>query len=212
MIVMNKIKVKEEIIKIEDNTERKIITLLESDTKTTYYVGKNSLLTVYQYGTNINNEVLIHLDGENAKVEFHYSTINYDNHTYKITINHNKSHTESNIYAHGLNVLNKKLVFHINGIVKKASKSCICNQENQIINLWNGESTILPNLLIDNYDVISSHSAYIGKFREEILFYLMSRGISRKKSYDLLIKSFLMESEESENKDLEPFRKQIEKI
>lgn len=207
---MNKIKVKEEVINIENDTNKQIEVVSDRDTKTIYNVGKNSLLVVYQYGININNIVEINLNGENAKVEFHYNMINYDSNTYQITVNHNHSHTESNIYNHGLNVFHNNLTFDINGIVKKESNSCICNQENQIINLADGKSTILPNLLIDNYDVVSSHSAFIGKFQEELLFYLMSRGISRKVSYDLLIKGFLLNANGSNSNLLKPFIKQIE--
>lgn len=207
---MNKIEVKEEVINIEKDTKKQIEKVSDSDMKTIYNVGKNSLLIVYQYGININNIVEVNLNGENAKVEFHYNMINYDSNSYQITVNHNCSHTESNIYNHGLNVFDHSLRFDINGIVKKDSKSCICNQENQIINLKDGHSTILPNLLIDNYDVISSHSAFIGKFQEELLFYLMSRGISRKTSYQLLIKGFLLNGGNSNL--LKSFMKQIEKI
>lgn len=212
MIPMNKIEVKEEVITVDSDSNKKIEIVSDSDTKTVYNVGKNGLLVVYQYGININNIVEVNLNGENAKVEFHYNMINYGSNIYQITVNHNYSHTESNIYNHGLNVFNNNLKFDINGIVKKDCKSCICNQENQIINLSDGKSTILPNLLIDNYDVVSSHSAFIGKFQEELLFYLMSRGISRKVSYDLLIKGFLLNSDNSNNSLLKSFIKQIENI
>ena len=157
-----------------------------------YNVSENSKLVVYQYGINIDNNIIINLNGENASVEYHYSTINYDNHKYKIDVNHNNSKTISNIYNHGINVFDNKLDFDITGNVLNKSGKCECNQKNQILNISDGKSTILPKLLIDNYDVISSHSAYIGKFKDEILFYLMSRGISEKVSYDLLIKSFLV--------------------
>jgi len=213
---MNKIEVKEEIINIENDTEKQIENILDNDTKTIYNVGKNSLLIVYQYGININNIVEVNLNGENARVEFHYNMINYDSNSYQITVNHNCSYTESNIYNHGLNVFDHSLRFDINGIVRKESESCICNQENKIINLKDGHSTILPNLLIDNYDVISSHSAFIGKFQEELLFYLMSRGISRKTSNHLLMKGFLLDSNNSNSNSnsnlLKSFMKQIEKI
>ncbi len=209
---MNKIEVKEEVINIENDTKKHIEKVSDCDMKTIYNVGRNGVLVVYQYGINKSNIVEINLNGENAKVEFHYNMINYDSNIYQITVNHNYSNTESNIYNHGLNVFNNHLRFDINGIVKKESKSCICNQENQIINLKDGKSTILPNLLIDNYDVISSHSAFIGKFQEELLFYLMSRGISKKTSYNLLIKGFLVDSDSSNSNLLKSFMKQIEKI
>ena len=176
-----------------------------------YNVSENSKLVVYQYGINIDNHIIINLHGENASVEYHYSTINYDDHKYKIDVNHNNSKTISNIYNHGINVFDNKLDFDITGNVLNKSGKCECNQKNQILNISDGKSTILPKLLIDNYDVISSHSAYIGKFKDEILFYLMSRGISEKVSYDLLIKSFLVNG--CDNTELiEKLEKEINKI
>ncbi|MCI7332376.1 MAG: SufD family Fe-S cluster assembly protein [Mollicutes bacterium] len=176
-----------------------------------YNVSENSKLVVYQYGINIDNNIIINLNGENASVEYHYSTINYDDHKYKIDVNHNNSKTISNIYNHGINVFDNKLDFDITGNVLNKSDKCECNQKNQILNISDGKSTILPKLLIDNYDVISSHSAYIGKFKDEILFYLMSRGISEKVSYDLLIKSFLVNG--CDNTELiEKLEKEIDKI
>ena len=176
-----------------------------------YNVSENSKLVVYQYGINIDNNIIINLNGENASVEYHYSTINYDDHKYKIDVNHNNSKTISNIYNHGINVFDNKLDFDITGNVLNKSDKCECNQKNQILNISDGKSTILPKLLIDNYDVISSHSAYIGKFKDEILFYLMSRGINEKVSYDLLIKSFLVNG--CDNTELiEKLEKEIDKI
>ena len=176
-----------------------------------YNVSNNSKLVVYQYGINIDNNIIINLNGENANVEYHYSTINYDDHKYKIEVNHNNSKTISNLYNHGINVLDNKLDFDVTGNVLNKSDKCECNQKNQILNISDGKSTILPKLLIDNYDVVSSHSAYIGKFKDEILFYLMSRGISEKVSYDLLIKNFLING--CENKEiLEMLEKEIDKI
>lgn len=174
------------------NENKELYLFDKSNQCRTYNVSKNTKLVVYQYGINIDNDIVINLNGENAEVEYHYSTINYDDHKYKIVVNHNSEKTISNIYNHGVNVNDSKLDFDITGYVPNKSDNSECNQKNQILNIRNGKSTILPKLLIDNYDVVSSHSAYIGKFKDEILFYLMSRGISEKVSYDLLIKSFLI--------------------
>ena len=191
--------------------EKELHLFDKEDQEVIYNVEDNATLKVYQYGININNDITINLNGNNAKVEYHYSTINYENHKYNILVNHNASNTSSNIYNHGINVFDKKLDFNVTGKVFKNSDNCICNQENQILNLVDGDSTILPNLLIDNYNVSSSHSAYIGKFKDEILFYLMSRGLSRTTSYDLLIKSFLINGS-SRNEDIESLEIEIKNI
>ena len=208
---MNKVDIDKNIITIPKNECIELHLFDYQDKKVTYNLEENSKLVIYQYGFDINNEVLINLNGAFAEVEYHYSVINYKNHKYNILVKHNNVSTISNIYNHGLNILNNSLDFNVTGqVIKKADKS-ICNQENQIINLENGNSTILPNLLIDNYDVISNHSAYIGKFKDELLFYLMSRGISKKKSYDLLIKSFLVNGL-TKNEDISKLEEEINKI
>ena len=198
-----------ETVDIKENKELYIVD--KTNQSRIYNVSENSKLVVYQYGINIDNDIIVNLNGKNSEVEYHYSTINYDDHKYKIVVNHNSSKTISNIYNHGVNVKDNKLDFDITGYVPNKSDKSECNQKNQILNIKEGKSTILPKLLIDNYDVVSSHSAYIGKFKDEILFYLMSRGISEKVSYDLLIKSFLVNN--SENKEIiETLEKEIDKI
>lgn len=195
---MNKIELKKKQITVSKG-EKKILHIFDYENQdNTYNLEENAKLVVYQYGINISNNIVINLDGENSSVEYHYSNINKENNRYNILVNHNASNTVSNIYNHGLNVFNNNLDYNVTGKVLATSNNCICNQENQIINLENGHSTVLPNLLIDNYNVISNHSAYIGKFKDEILFYLMSRGISKKSGYELLIKTFLINSSESE--------------
>ena len=105
-----------------------------------------------------------------------------------------------------------KLTFDVTGVVPKEYSKCICNQDNQIINMDNGKSTILPKLLIDNFDVDSNHAAYIGKFRDEDLFYLMSRGISRDMSYRLLLNGFLLNSDSIELERIKEFVDEINRI
>ena len=103
-------------------------------------------------------------------------------------------------------------MYYVDGVVPKTSDKCICNQDNQIINMDNGKSTICPNLLIDNYDVDSNHAAYIGKFKDEIMFYMMSRGISREVAYRLLLNGFLINSDSIEKDKIKLFLDEIEKI
>lgn len=208
---MNKIEVKKKQITVSNNDEQILHIFDYEDQDIIYTLEENAKLVVYQYGINISNNIVINLDGENSSVEYHYSNINKENNRYNILVNHNASNTVSNVYNHGLNVFNNNLDYNVTGKVLATSNNCICNQENQIINLENGNSTILPNLLIDNYNVISNHSAYIGKFKDEILFYLMSRGISKKSGYELLIKSFLINSSESED-DINLLEEEIRKI
>ncbi len=167
---------------------------------------------IYHFSINSSSNVEIHLSKEDVSLYYYYSNINYDSNSFFIKVFHDKNNTHSELFNHGVNVFNKKLDYRVEGVVPKNSSGCICNQENQIINMKNGMSTILPILLIDNYNVDSNHGAYIGKFSEEKMFYMMSRGISREEAYQLLLNGFLINSDSIELSQIDLFLKEIKKI
>ena len=157
-----------------------------------YILGSNEELHIYQFVIDKDVNVNINLNGENAKVVYHLSIISNKDNTCKINVKHVKGNTESIVICHGINMSNNRLEFNITGLVPNESSKCICNQENQIINLQNGNSIIKPNLLIRNYDTYSNHAAYIGEFSKDKLFYLESRGINKNNAMKLLMESLLI--------------------
>ena len=73
-------------------------------------------------------------------------------------------------------------------------KKCInnCNNDSQQLGGSNNSTIkVMPVLLIDEFDVSANHGCAIGKIDEEGLYYLMSRGISKKDAEMLIIKGFL---------------------
>ena len=186
--------------------------LYVTDNKKNYKYKIDEDTIIYHFSINSSSKVDIDLVTEGVTLYYYYNNINYDDNEFKIKVNHKASNTHSELYNHGVNVDNKKLTYYVNGVVPKSSSKCICNQENQIINMNDGKSTICPNLLIDNYDVDSNHAAYIGKFKDEYLFYLMSRGISKKNAYLLLLKGFLINSDSIDLGKIDKFLLEIERI
>ena len=190
----------------------KIIYVVDSNDKTEYKYNICEDTIIYHFSINSSSVVNVNLVTEGVTLHYYYNNINYDNNSFDINVTHKESNTHSEVYNHGVNVKTAKLDYHVNGIVPKTSSKCICNQDNQIINMDNGRSTILPILLIDNYDVDSNHGAYIGKFRDEEMFYLMSRGISREDSYRLLLNGFLINSDSIDMNKIDLFVKELENI
>lgn len=190
----------------------KILYVLDNNENTEYKYNICEDTIIYHFSINSSSSVEINLVTEGVNLYYYYNNINYNDNDFKVRIKHMEGNTHSEIYNHGVNVNNNKLTYHVDGVVPKNSGKCICNQDNQIINMANGKSTILPILLIDNYDVDSNHAAYIGKFRDEELFYLMSRGISRDDSNRLLLNGFLINSDSIDLSKIELFVKEIEKI
>ena len=145
--------------------------------------------------------VEVNLNKENSNINYIFKSIGTVKENYDYVINHNKLYTISNITN---NCVNKEgsINIQISGYVKKDIKGCICNQNNRIINLCNNKCEIRPNLYIDTDDVDANHSALIGRFSNDEIFYLNSRGINEVDASNLLIKGFLLSNisnEELEN-------------
>ena len=190
----------------------KVIYIVNDNENKNYKYNIKEDSIIYHFSINSSSDVEVNLVKDGVSVSYYYNNINYDDNKFKIRINHLCSNTHSEVFNHGVNVFDNKLMYYVDGVVPKSSSKCICNQDNQIINMSDGKSTICPNLLIDNYDVDSNHAAYIGKFKDEIMFYLMSRGISRVVAYRLLLNGFLLNSDSIEKDKIKVFLDEIEKI
>lgn len=152
------------------------------------------------------------LNGENAQYHSVLKTISTKKEKYDMEIIHNAKHTESNIINHGVNVKDGSIIFNVTGTIPKGMKESTLNQFNRILTFNEEECKISPILLVDEEDVIANHSAYIGKFREEELFYLMSRGIHEKDATMLLTKGFLRSKLHLEEELLEQYEKKLDTV
>ncbi len=190
----------------------KVICIVDDNLNKDYEYNIEEDTTIYHFSINSSSNVIVNLSKEGVTLNYYYNNINYDDNKFSIRINHLKSGTHSEVYNHGVNVFTNKLMYYVDGVVPKSSSKCICNQDNQIINMDDGKSMICPNLLIDNYDVDSNHAAYIGKFRDDVIFYIMSRGISREVAYRLLLNGFLINGDDVKKEDIKLFLDEIEKI
>lgn len=179
-------------INIKENLEV-VIDVLKQNTKdkVTYNLGKNATVTVNKLVIDNSDHIKINLE-EGSCILYNYSTINYKENKYNIEVFHNEKNSSSEIVNHGVNMDCNKLEFFVNGTIYKESTNCICNQDNKIICMKDNNATIRPNLIIDNDQIQASHSAYVGRFKEEEIFYLMSRGINEKECNKLLLRAFLL--------------------
>lgn len=126
-----------------------------------------------------------------------------------VNVTHKAPSTQSNVYDNAITIEKGSICFNNITKVKKKMKNCKVIQDAKIIPINdNNKNRINPVLLIDEYEVDAKHAAFIGKFKEEQLFYLKSRGLSEQQAIDLLLKGLLVgimniEDEEKEKiKDL----------
>jgi len=190
---------------------RGFIITKNTKNKVTYNIEDECNVVINKLAIDSSDSVVINFNDVNSKVKYYTSIINYENNVYKESINHIKSDTESKIVNHCINVYDKEFSFVVDGIVKKDCNRVNFKQDNKIINLNNGKSSILPNLIVDSV-IEASHSAYIGTFDEEKKFYMMSRGLTEKECDDLLIKAFLLNEMNLSDKERDIYCEIIEKI
>ncbi|MDB0020620.1 SufD family Fe-S cluster assembly protein [bacterium] len=160
-------------------------------------------------GIVLRNDVFNNVNGENCHSELNgvFAPIekqHFDNHT---TINHFVADCKSFenykgvIKESGVGVFNGKVIVH-----QDAQKIEAFQKNNNI--LLDEESKIYskPELEIYADDVRCSHGSTTGRFDEEALFYLRSRGISVKKSLELMTLGFINEViEKSTDSDYKKF-------
>ncbi len=160
-----------------------------------YYLEKNAELQVHKfYNCNIVKELdIIELNGESASIVYKFHTISTDTQKYDVLVYHNSSRTRSQIMNKGVNIKNGSLAFNVTGVVYNGIVDCEVDQNNRIITMNENLCNINPNLLIEENDVIANHAALIGKFDEEQIFYLMSRGIPKEEAIRLLTRGFLQD-------------------
>ncbi len=163
-----------------------------SDLKLNVSISENSNLIINTLILEGKFNISINMEGKNSTVYSNYSVVSSENSHNKIEVKHLVSNTNSYLSNHGFSLNKADIILDVNGCIPKESSKCVSHQDNQIIEIEDSLSQINPNLYIENYDVEASHAAYIGEFKEEALFYMMSRGISMDDAKFLLLKAFLL--------------------
>lgn len=156
------------------------------------YIIDNAKLRVNKFydNGNVNENIDIYLYNT-GKIDYRFSNICKKNENYVININHNGIGTDSNIDNRSIALEGAKLNFVINSIVEKKYEKSILNQNTRIVTFGNAESKISPNMFIDCDDIEARHGSVIGTFKDDLVFYLMSRGIEYNDAIKLLVKGYL---------------------
>ncbi len=178
---------------------------LTEDSSIELFVNDKVSITIFS--SNYTLDLKIHLR-EQGDVSLFFASLTERNLKHKIAVYHEEEKTKSNVICHGVSIKNYRLIFDVRGYIPKGIVSCVCNQESIIHTLDDGEGEIHPNLYIDEFDVEANHSSFIGPFKEDVMFYLATKGIKRKTSKKLLLEAFLIPKEDVK----EELKKAIETI
>ena len=109
-----------------------------------------------------------------------------------IMINHLSKLTNSDFSNYAIAQGEATMVLNNNAkIIKGASKSVVHQKAKGLTLSKTAKIKAMPNLFIDEYDVIANHAASIGSINKEDLFYLMSRGLEEKEASKLIVLGFV---------------------
>ena len=177
--------------KIQDKTEDNYTISTEQ-----VYQNANSNFTINTatfHGALVRNNLTIEVDASNCETNLNglylgKNNDHIDNHT---IVDHKKPNCNSNEIYRG--VLDDASTGVFNGKVfvrQHAQKTNAFQKNNTILLSDDAVSNSKPELEIYADDVKCSHGSTTGQIDEEAVFYLQSRGVSRKSAINLMINAF----------------------
>jgi len=158
-----------------------------------HYIVKDGTFKVNKFYCNkkVYEKIEIDLMSENSRMDYYFSNICLLVEDYEIKINHLNKKTISNIRNRAVALNNSKLNFVINSNVSKGMDESLLDQTTRVITFGESDVKIVPNMFIDLDNVVAKHGSVVGTIREEMIFYLMSRGIEYNEAVKLIIKGYL---------------------
>lgn len=157
----------------------------------------NAYLEIYNIVTSDqSNEInqVINLNESGAKVEIMNLLLltKKANLNSKIEIFHNDKHTESNLSNYAISKDEATLILNNNATIKKGCFQSVAHQSTKGLTLTKKTKIkALPNLYIDEYDVIANHACSIGSINKDDLFYLMSRGMNQEEASKIIVMGYV---------------------
>ena len=185
-----------------NNTKRNIDFVISSSCKINEYLFKSDVtisyeleanLELYSFKNDSSNKTKINLNKENISIIYITSGLSFLDNFSKIDIYHNKNKTNSKVVTHIINMLDNSYEIEVNSHLFSNAFDIENIQDSKIILMKNGKALIKPNLLVYHNLILAEHSSYIGSFKKDDLFYLMTRGLSYNDANRILTKAFLID-------------------
>lgn len=163
----------------------------------TVNVFKNSsydLSQAYFNDGSLKIKLDVNLLKENARTNTNLACISRleDKKIFDLNIVSNHSNTYGEMNNFGVVKDNATLIFNGIGKIEKNASQSTAHQSSKIITFSNGvNAQANPYLIIDESDVVASHSAAVGQMDEDQLYYLQSRGINFETASQLITYGYL---------------------
>jgi Fe-S cluster assembly protein SufD len=137
-------------------------------------------------------EIILAKEGQELEIVGRFQTHGVEVRELNIRIVHRAPRTTANTTLKGVVWDDSQLKLSGTIVIEKnAQQTKSFLRENVLLLSPNAKAEAIPNLEIEANDVKCSHAATISNISDEEVFYLMSRGISRKEAEELIVEGFL---------------------
>ncbi len=143
-------------------------------------------------GNHIKNTLIL-MEGLYSQVHLKGATLVLNRLKWHLSAIHKSKHTFAQLDNHAIVLRDTQFEMEVTGQIDKGFGKSETHQMTRILNLGDESNAIVfPKLLIDENDVAASHAASVGRPNEEHIYYLQSRGLSKKDAMRLLLKGYLL--------------------
>lgn len=144
---------------------------------------ENSFLKTYivEFAKETKSNYNIDLIGINSEINFNLAIYadNKAKQNHQIVVNHLCPNSKSNIINHGILTSDADCKLNVKSFIAEGCFKTEAYQKSKFLTFSDYTNvTINPILLINDYDVIASHSASVSKVSDLDKYYLQSRGLS----------------------------------
>lgn len=161
------------------------------------HLKQDAKLEIYNIVTSKTSSTItqnIYLDEEGAEVEVMNLLLLTQDALLdsKIEIFHLSKNTSSSLSNYAIAKDQASITLNNNATIKTACSKSIAHQSTKGLTLSKlAKIKALPNLYIDEYDVIANHACSIGSINKEDLFYLMSRGMTQEEASKIIVMGYV---------------------
>ena len=166
------------------------------ETDESYEVERDGSLSL-AYGEcnegDTSRNVQVELSGSSAHADLSSASLVRNRKDYRMFAVNSAEKTSAEIKNYAVVLKDGKLMIDAVGKIINGAKRSKSHQVSRALSFEEGQNTtILPELLIDENDVEASHAMSIGRVDENQLYYMMSRGLNMKECTMLISLGYLL--------------------
>lgn len=149
------------------------------------------VLNIFDYAVDLSTKIIVEADSSSKFVinDAFITDVKYD-----LTVETRLygDDIEGTLNIRGINEREGTTKILMNGIVAGETRGNILNEYARILNKSEHSNVLIPNLIVNTSEVEANHGVSVGHIDDKELFYMMSKGLSRRNAIKIIEEGFLL--------------------